>query len=119
GVLVDTHVVLARIHAVGARHHFEQQGVVGHGRRHRSQVIDGRFDRHRAGVGHQPVRRLHAVATRVRTGHAHRTDLVAVYRHLHSTRTDQRRATRRRAAGRIAVAIRVVHRTTLAGVAAA
>ena len=118
-VLVDAHVVLARVEPVGAGDHLEQQRVVGDGAGHRPEVVDRRLDRHRAGVGNEAVRRLHAVDAAERSRHADRAALVAADRHLDLARADERGAAARRAAGRVAELVRVVHRPGRRGVAAA
>ena len=61
-VFLDLHVVLARIEPVSAGNHFQEQRVVGDRRCHRTGMIDGRLDRHDAGIRYETVRRLHAVA---------------------------------------------------------
>ena len=111
--------VLARIVAVGAGDHLEQQRIVLDGGRHRPGVVDVDLDRHDAGVGHQAVGRLHAVDPAERRGHADRAALVAADRHVGLAQGDQHRAARRRAAGRVAPLVRVVHRAGGVGVAAA
>ena len=119
GVLVDAYVVLPRIEPVGPGNHFEQQRVVGHRGGHRPGVVDGCLDRHDAGVRHQAMRRLHAVAPRVRTRHADRAALVAADRHLDFAGAHERRAAARRTPRRIADLVRVVHRPRRRRVAAA
>ena len=114
------HAVLARVEAVGPRQHLEQERVVGDRGRHRAGVVERQLDRHDAGVGHQAVGRLQAVDAAVgrracgssRPGRrpAPSADLA---------RGDHRGAARRRAAGRVAHLVRVVHRPGRAGVAAA
>ena len=119
GVGVRLDVVLARVVAVGTGDDLEQQRVVGDARRHRAGVVDIDLDRHDAGVGHQPVRRLHAVDAGERRRHADRAALVAADRHVDLAQRHQHRAARRRAAGRVAHLVRIVHRAGRAGVAAA
>ena len=118
-VLLDLHVILARIESVGAGDHFQQQGVVGDGCRHRSGMVDGRLDRHHAGIGHQTVRRPSCRSSRNRT------------QACGSSRPGRRRSPsrprRRRPARRSPTTsrrpssrtCRVVHRTQRRGVAAA
>ena len=60
-VFIDANVVLTRIEAILASDYFEQQCVVGDVCRHGADVIDGRFDRHHPGIGHEAVGRFHAV----------------------------------------------------------
>ena len=119
GVGLGAHLELARVVAIGAGDDFQQQRVVGHVGGHRADVVDGDLDRHHAGVGHQAVGRLHAVDAAKRRRHADRPTLVAADGHVGLAALHQHRAARRRATGRIAHAVRVVHRARGAGVAAA
>ena len=77
------------------------------------------LDRHDPGIGHQPMRRFHAVGAAERRGHADGAALVAADRHVHFAQRHQHGAAGRRAAGGIAHLVGVVHRPGGVGVAAA
>ena len=111
--------MLARVESIRAGEHFEHQRVVGDVGGHRASVVDGHFDRHHAGVGHESPGRLHAVDAAIGGRHADRTALVAADRQIDLAGRDERCAAGRRSAGRVAMPQRVVHRPARAGVRAA
>ena len=110
GVFLDFRRLDARVVAVVASEHFEQQRIVGDTRRHRPGVVDEHLDRHDAGIGHEPPGRLHAVGAAERRRHADRAALVAADRHVDFAERDHDAAARGRAAGRIAHLVRIVDR---------
>ena len=118
-VVVHPRVVLARVESVLPRDRLQHDGVVEHAPRHRPGVVDGRLDGHDAGVGDEPVGRLHPVAPAVRRRDPDRAALVAADGHVHEAAADQRAGARRRAARRVAPPVRVLHRPRRVGVAPA
>ncbi|MNL19014.1 hypothetical protein D3C87_1401920 [compost metagenome] len=58
---VDLRSGLARVESVGTGHDFQHQCVVTHVAGDGTDMVDGGFDRHDAGVRHQTVSRLHAI----------------------------------------------------------
>ena len=80
--------VLPRVEAVGAGQYFEQQRIVLDRRGHRAGVVQCQLDRHDAGVGHEPMGRLHAIDAAERGRDADRPALVAAQCHRHLARSD-------------------------------
>ena len=111
--------VLAGVQTIGAGNDFQHDRVVRDIACHGSGVVDGEFNRHDAGIGHQTVRGFHAVHAAVRRGHANGAALVATDGQVDFACCQQCRAARRRAARRVAVFVGVVHRAGGAGVRAA
>ena len=82
-------------------------------------MIDDKFARHRAGIGHAAECRFQSVQTAVRSRDANRTGLVAGNRHIDFARRHQGCAARRRAAGRVAELDRIFNVAAGCGMAPA
>ncbi len=106
-----------RVPAVVAGDHREQPGDVFDGRAHRTAMIDGIADRHRARGRHQSPGRLQAVDAAPARGRADRSALVAAERHRHLARRHQRRTAARRAAGAVRRVMRIADDAAGAGMA--
>ena len=110
---------LARVQSVRPGQHLQQQRGVVHGARHRAGVVQREFDRHDAGVWHQPIRRFVAVDAAPARGHADRAALISADRHVHRAGGDQCATAARRAARGPAGIVGIAHRAGRTGVAAA
>ena len=119
GVGVRLDIVLPRVHPVGARDRLQHQRIVADIAGHRPGVVHIDLDGHDAGIGHEPVRRLHAVNAAIGGRHADRPALVAADGHIDLAGRHQRRRAGGGAARGIAHAVRVVDRARRIGVAAA
>ena len=110
---------MARVHAVASGERFQQEGVVVHVACHGAAVVHGRVHTEYAGVWDEPVGGLEPHDAAPGRGHPDGTGLVATQGHARVAHGHGHGAPGRRAAGRVALLVRIDDRSVGAGMAPA